>query len=378
MKYEACSTFAFCPEICENTELFLIGKANRSSFIQTSGGLSSSLEPLRLPLVHRTGSSQQSMIKTRKSVQLWWEKCQSPSQAEFCPFLDMIKYKAVSNKILVEFLVHLTVEGCTECFTLPKTFSKIRIVYLNSTWKSAETLLKISPLKLASIISPLLGHISVRALKSFYVIHISCLSLCSGVTLISMLFNFIAFLLCNSSRHPMLLLHVCLLRVQNIYSWKQSQNTLPLGTSPHSLHIQKYRNFAAFCIKQIHVSNPCARKGPVHHQVTVFFCQNSKLSRKWDKNCKHTPVFQFFLPLWVSLGIGQTSYSMCCNSVDLGRNVSWPLVIPFCTLQKEQSWLVEDFFFSVIKNLKRRKIFQKTLYFVDRRPTKGIEALEYK
>lgn len=36
------------------------------------------------------------------------------------------------------------------------------------------------------------------------------------------------------------------------------------------------------------------------------------------------------------------------------------------------------FFFSVIKNLKRRKIFQKTLYFVDRRPTKGIEALEYK
>lgn len=107
MKYEACSTFAFCPEICENTELFLIGKANRSSFIQTSGGLSSSLEPLRLPLVHRTGSSQQSVIKTRKSVQLWWEKCQSPSQAEFCPFLDMIKYKAVSNKILVEFLVSL-------------------------------------------------------------------------------------------------------------------------------------------------------------------------------------------------------------------------------------------------------------------------------
>lgn len=128
MKYEACSTFAFCPEICENTELFLIGKANRSSFIQTSGGLSSSLEPLRLPLVHRTGSSQQSVIKTRKSVQLWWEKCQSPSQAEFCPFLDMIKYKAVSNKILVEFLVHLTVEGCTECFTLPKTSSEIRIV----------------------------------------------------------------------------------------------------------------------------------------------------------------------------------------------------------------------------------------------------------
>lgn len=107
MKYEACSTFAFCPEICENTELFLIGKANRSSFIQTSGGLSSSLEPLRLPLVHRMGSSQQSVIKTRKSVQLWWEKCQSPSQAEFCPFLDMIKYKAVSNKILVEFLVSL-------------------------------------------------------------------------------------------------------------------------------------------------------------------------------------------------------------------------------------------------------------------------------
>lgn len=107
MKYEACSTFAFCPEICENTELFLIGKANRSSFIQTSGGLSSSLEPLRLPLVHRMGSSQQSVIKTRKSVQLWWEKCQSPSQAEFCPFLDMINYKAVSNKILVEFLVSL-------------------------------------------------------------------------------------------------------------------------------------------------------------------------------------------------------------------------------------------------------------------------------
>lgn len=101
MKYEACSTFALCPEICENTELFLIRKVNRSSFIQTSGGLSSSLEPLCLPLVHRTGSSQQSLIKTRNSVQLW-EKCLSPSQAEFCPFLDMIKYNAVNNKILAE------------------------------------------------------------------------------------------------------------------------------------------------------------------------------------------------------------------------------------------------------------------------------------
>lgn len=147
MKYEACSTFAFCPEICENTELFLIGKANRSSFIQTSGGLSSSLEPLRLPLVHRTGSSQQSMIKTRKSVQLWWEKCQSPSQAEFCPFLDMIKNKAVSNKILVEFLVSLCSSHSRRVYwvfysakDVLKDQDSLPELYLKICWNSAENL----------------------------------------------------------------------------------------------------------------------------------------------------------------------------------------------------------------------------------------------
>lgn len=57
---------------------------------------------------------------------------------------------------------------------------------------------------------------------------------------------------------------------------------------------KKIRNFAAFSVKQIH---KCKEEGLAHHQANVLFCHISKLLGKWDKNCKHTPVFQPFLSL---------------------------------------------------------------------------------
>lgn len=141
-------------------------------------------------------------------------------------------------------------------------------------------------------------------------VFVSHLSLLPGMTLIFTLFQLhsISFY-CSFSRHP----HASSIGL-SLWSIKyllikEKGQYLPFSLSPHSLciHLKKHHWFQQRANTQMQTI-PGQR--PARHQVNVLFGHISKLSGKWDKNCKHTPVFQLFLSLWVSLGIGQTRSSM--------------------------------------------------------------------